>query len=445
MAYTYEQLIKKGATPVTTATQKEEKPGYFQRVGQQYKQSAEDIIGSVKRGAGLIEEGMRPGTGVLGQTSKTYQGVARAALGPAGAFTRSVFAPLTELIKPVVEPVVGYGVKQATKAQPVRDAILGIEKWAERHPDAAANLKDVVDIASGLALQKQVNKLPSQAFRVVEKTGKTVKGIGERAYRITAAPLTEAKARAVSSYQASQPTLTQRLKGYLTGKPLKLGEAPVRESETAARRGVMGTTRQIGVQSERLEKQLWKDIVDPSLKSYDDNVNMKEFFREAERQIKRQTSDLTKKNALLEALNSIKDDYRNVSSVSLSKFQNYKAGWAKYLPEKVFKGKPIAGAANEVRSVLARLGTEKVKNLIPSETAKQAYIDYGNLISLKEMGIKSADALRSKSAFRQIWELALDAAITPITSTGGKVIYQTGKGIQFIGEKGAKVLGDIIK
>ena len=39
----------------------------------------------------------------------------------------------------------------------------------------------------------------------------------------------------------------------------------------------------------------------------------------------------------------------------------------------------------------------------------------------------------------------MNKAITPVVTIGGKILYRTGEGLEFIGNRGAKKVGDIIE
>jgi hypothetical protein len=99
---------------------------------------------------------------------------------------------------------------------------------------------------------------------------------------------------------------------------------------------------------------------------------------------------------------------------------------------------------NEVRALAA----QKARQLIYQKLGagvRQAYIDYGNLKSIEEAGIKSVDALRSKGVTKQVWEMVMDKAVTPIATAAGKVLYKTGEGLELVGQSGAKKVRDIIQ
>jgi hypothetical protein len=38
----------------------------------------------------------------------------------------------------------------------------------------------------------------------------------------------------------------------------------------------------------------------------------------------------------------------------------------------------------------------------------------------------------------------MDKAVTPVATVVGKILYKTGEGLEFIGESGAKKVGDIV-
>ncbi len=93
---------------------------------------------------------------------------------------------------------------------------------------------------------------------------------------------------------------------------------------------------------------------------------------------------------------------------------------------------------------MSRKAREIIYGATEDDALRMAYLDYGNLKSMVESGIKSIDALRSKSAFRQAWELIVDKAITPVASFGANVLYRTGAGLEFVAGPGLTKIGDIL-
>ena len=171
---------------------------------------------------------------------------------------------------------------------------------------------------------------------------------------------------------------------------------------------------------------------------------MRAFFNDLEKRIIAETPELSRRNALKEALGALREDFAKVGEISLKKLQEYKSGWAKFVPERVYKGKPISGALNEVRNMAAQEARSEIYQTL-GQNIKQAYLDYGNLQSIIEAGIKSVDALRSKGMTKQVWEFLVDKTVTPIATYGGKVLYRTGEGLEFVGKEGLKKLGDLLK
>ena len=163
-----------------------------------------------------------------------------------------------------------------------------------------------------------------------------------------------------------------------------------------------------------------------------------------EKKISTENPELTRRNALLEGLNDLKSEYVKVSRVGLKKLQNYKEGWTKFQSEQVWKGKPISSATKEVMNMAGDTAREFIYKNTPPEV-RQAYIDYGNLKSIREAGIKSGvgDPAK-KSISRGAWQFVMDKAVTPVATTMGKILYRTGEGLEFIGESGAKTVGDIV-
>ena len=230
----------------------------------------------------------------------------------------------------------------------------------------------------------------------------------------------------------------------LTGVKSQVGTKPITEANTAARQGVAGTEYQIGVQSAKIADDLWKNAIQPKLASVKKAVDMRQFISDLENQIKR-VPELGRRADLKDALNAFKEEYKNVGVVSAEKLQQYKEGWAKFIPEKSYSGKPIGSAYKEIQDMAAAKARSIIYPIV-GEDGKLAYFDYGNLKSITESGIKSvlSDPAK-KSLFRNVWQGFMDMAITPVVTSGGKILYKTGKGLEFIGEAGAKKVRDIIK
>jgi len=401
-------------------------PSYLSRVGSEYKKAGKNIVTN-------IEEAYQD-KGILSGAKK----VAETALQGAGDIASATFAPITAAVAPVVTPIVS----KIASIPGISAGIHHIQSWADQHPEAAKNLEAVFNLgtlgAGGAAEKPVVEAGINAAGKTLEGAGAVLKGTGERAYRI-AAPMEQTTAKAVQAYQASKPTLLERVFG--TAKDVL--PKPVRESETAARAGLTGTEWRLGVNAKRASDNIWTKHIAPALESSQEKVNIKTFIGDLKKKVITENADLSRRKALLDALDAVRSDFKKVNDVSLSKLQDYKEGWAKFVPERAYKGKPIAGALNEVRNMAAQKARAIIYSKLGPEI-KRAYLDYGNLQSIIESGIKSIDPLRSKGLTKQIWEEVLDKGVTPVATYGGKILYRTGQGLELIGKKGAQKIRDLL-
>lgn len=445
MALTTEQfnqlkstLASKQKEMTEQGIQPEVQKGYFQRLKDTFVKESLGIGESLERGTQLVGQGDRIG------------GSVRGGLGTASGIMRILYSPITEALAPIISPVI----QKATSGQKAQEVIGKIDTWAKANPDAAANLKDIIDIGTSVigvkgakiaapTLEKGAIKTGQAVLKGAEKVGGGLKELGVKSYGLSV-PAEEVTKIMVQNYQAAQPTLMKRIGNFFTGKTTEqIGTKPITEAETATRLGFVGTEKQLGVQAKRASDSLWEGIIKPKLQSAKVKVNMRDFFGNIEKEI-RKTAELGRRNDLLEAFNAFKEDFKNVGSISLEKLQQYKEGWAKFIPEKSYKGKPIGTAFKDIQNQAAGKARELIYKY-GGDDIKQAYIDYGNLKSISEFGIKVQDALRQKGITKQAWEFVLDTAVTPVATFGGQVLYRIGQGIEFIGKKGAKTLRDIIK
>jgi hypothetical protein len=315
------------------------------------------------------------------------------------------------------------------------------------------NVIDIVSLGAGKAAEKPIQAgvergLIKGGEKLAEKSlgaSNLLKGAGEKAYGIGVG-MEESTKIALQSYQATQPSLMGRVKNFFTGTnpELKTGAfKPITEANTAARRGLVGSEWQLGVQAKQVANTLWTENIAPALKSVKDKINMPTFLKDIKTEIMG-ISDLNRRNTLLDAFSKFAEDYKKVSSFGFEKLQEYKEGWAKFIPEATYKGKPIGGSLNEIRNMAAKKARTIIYDKLGNEI-KQAYIYYGNLKSIEAAGRKSVDLLRSKGITKQVWEFIIDKTVTPIGTIAGQILYKTGEGLEFLGKAGAKKVGDIIK
>lgn len=282
------------------------------------------------------------------------------------------------------------------------------------------------------------------AGSALRATGRGVSKTGEKIVE-TVIPVSKREAGILQTYKANNPFF-KRVADVLKGTekaPLTAGKTATKTTAGQTIPGLFGTKSQIGVQSKRASNTLWKDVISPRLKESDQAVDLDGFFAKIEDDIIKNNPELTRRNSLLEALNAVKEDYAGTKFVSLEGLQKLKEGWAKFVPEKAYQGKPIAGAFNDVRNELANEARQTIYSQL-GDDVKQAYLDYGNLQGLAEMGKVSMTGQKLKGGTGGLVSELLSQAITPIGTVGGQVIYRIGKGIEFIGNLGAKNLGEAL-
>lgn len=268
--------------------------------------------------------------------------------------------------------------------------------------------------------------------------GKALQSVGEGTYKFLI-PRSMREAQLLQAYKANVP-LTDRIKAALTGAETS---APTTAADTAFKMGLQGTEGSLGIQAKRASDNLWTTIIKPKLDASTDLVNMPIFFDHLEQTIKTGTPEISRQKSLLDGLNALREDYAGVQSVPLAQLQQFKEGWAQFIPDKAYRGQPIAGAFKDVTAQAADLARQTIYHSLGKE-AKQAYFDYGNLKAIQELGQKAMSGGRFKGGFGSFWSAIKDEALTPVATIGGHAVYRIGQGIEFIGKRGAAVLGDII-
>ena len=268
------------------------------------------------------------------------------------------------------------------------------------------------------------------AGKGLQKTGTEIAG--------SVLPINEKEAGIIKSYLANKPFL-QRVGDLVKGTD----NAPVTSGSTAVGQSLFGTKKMIGVQAERAQKTLWNDLIKPQLDNAKVQIDLPEYFKTVEKKIIEDTPELTRQKALLEALNSFKEDYAGMNTISLAKLQKLKEGWAEFVPEKFYKGQNIAGNARQVSALLADEARKTIYDVLGPEV-KQAYFDYGNLMNLSQMGQTAMTGQKLKGGTGGFVSELASRAVTPIGTVGGNVIYKVGQGLEFIGKAGAKTLDEVL-
>ena len=336
----------------------------------------------------------------------------------AGAMN-TILSPTAPIMKPVEAGVNAVANKISDNPEVQKFAQSKAGEIANRITEDVANLNTLVGAVAGV---KAGAKAPEVAGKVVEgvkpaisATGKVLKAGGEASYGVTVTA-EEATRRALQSYQAKQPNLMGRVKNMLKGETKG---KPVTEANTAARKGLVGTEQELGVQAKRVAGELWKNEVAPKLKANKEKINMQTFLGEIKKEIQ-SNPDINRRKTLLTAFNKFALDNKKVGNFGLEKLQDYKVEWAKFIPESYSKsGKAISGSLNEIRAIAKQKASQIIFEKLGEDT-KMAYIDYGNLKSIMESGIKSGADPAKQSLGRNVWQFIMDKTITPVATIGGK-------------------------
>ena len=274
---------------------------------------------------------------------------------------------------------------------------------------------------------------------LIAGAGKLLQGAGKAAYKFLV-PRSAREAQLLQSYKAKVP-FSDRLKAALSGEIAK--GAPLTVADTSFAQGLKGTESMMGVQAKRASTSIWDDVISPKLSESKQVVDMPSFFDDVAKAIVKDTPELSRQKSLLDALNALREDYAGVSKATLLDLQKFKEGWAKFIPEKVYRGQPIAGAFKDVTAKASDLARKTIYSSLGNDV-KQAYFDYGNLQAIKELGQKAMTGSRLKGGFGGFWSAIKDMTLTPVATVGGRTVYRTGEGLEFIGKNGAGVLSDIL-
>lgn len=164
----------------------EEGPSYISRVGSSLKREGLGIGQSIVRGSELIKEGI-----ANKNLSRFNQGVARAGLGSAAGAVRTAFTPITEAVSPVLSPIIQKFIPLVGE-----ENIQKVQDWAQAHPDAAANLQDVFDIATTVAGAKGASSTVRASAKNIsaplKNTGEAIKNVSKKAFQQVDTVATEA-------------------------------------------------------------------------------------------------------------------------------------------------------------------------------------------------------------------------------------------------------------
>lgn len=252
-------------------------------------------------------------------------------------------------------------------------------------------------------------------------------------------PTSAREAQLLQSYKAAN-TLWDRVKNVLsTGET----NGPTTAAQTAFDKGLMGPESWIGVQAKRASGDMWNNLIAPALKQSDTKVDMPTFFNQVEQKIIKENPELSQQKSLKEALDALREDYKDAGQATLEQLQNYKKGWAKFVPDKAYRGKPIAGAFRAVSDLAADNARDTIYEAL-GPNVKQAYFDYGNLQALQELGQTAMTGSKLKGGSGSFLNGLYEMATVPLGTVGGQTIYKVGDLVQLVGKPGARTVRDLI-
>jgi len=422
-------------------------PQEIQSYRQKYQINPIDAPTPMKE-QGSISKAFQGGVGQMGQAIQESQAgrnpLETGAKFGAGAIG-ALFSPLAPITAPIGKGIDYIADKVGDNPTLQKFAMSKAGEATSRAAELTSNLSIIAGTATGMVkappiAKAVVSKTVGAVKPTIAGTGRVLKSGGEGSYGVTVTS-SEGMNRALQTYKESTPNLMTRIKNTVTGETKN---KPITEANTAARYGLMGTEKEIGVQAGRYMGKIWKEKVQPALSGNKGKLDMNKLFDKLKSKIIKENPELTRRNALLSGLDDLRSEYGKVSKVGLEKLQQYKEGWTKFQSEQAWKGKPISSSFKEVMMMAG----DEARNLIYKNTpegTRQVYIDYGNLKSIREAGIKSGVGdLAKKSITRGAWQFIMDTAVTPVATIAGKILYKTGEGLEFIGEAGAKKVGDVV-
>lgn len=317
----------------------------------------------------------------------------------------------------------------------------------------AANIPDILKTAAIQGATEAVAgpalKLAGRGFQAGARGART---LGTKIVEATM-PRSTYEANLVRAYRANTP-FWQRVTAAFK-KPLQsfhpFPSEPQTVAKTIVEKGLMGTEAGLGVQATRAARSLWKDLVKPALQQSQQRVPIPQFFDEIEQQIIRDTDELSRQADLIEALGKLKKTYENVADVPLTKLQRLKEGWEEFIPEGAHSGEPIQSTAKDVRDMAA----DKARTIIYDALGpdiRQAYFDYGNLKQVMKHGTRAMTGGKLRGGSGGLLSAFKDMAVTPVSTIGAQTVYRViaptisgvGKGMELIGQSGARRVADVI-
>ena len=363
----------------------------------------------------------------------------------AGGIGDIIFEGLKAITPQAVEDKVSGAVAKVASTEPAQNIISKVSSWAEKNPEAAKDLENVLDIAALIPAGKGA-KVASEAAEMAGKGAtKAVQGAGriggeaiatagavaeKSGKKITSIlyPPSESQAAKLTTYKANNPffsRISQSAKG--------IEKAPVTPADVALKYNIVGPSRtELAAKATRIKNNLWKNQVDPVLTGITKKASKKELFASVEKAINK-IPDITERKALMNAFESVKSDYKYVKDFSYKKLDQIKSSMSSRLPNKVWKGEDISGSLNNVRKIISDRARVMVRKELP-DNVKTIYDEYGSLLEIIKVGNKAYKQGSLGSGWLGITSEALRMTGTPTLTIGGKILDNTGKLLKKAGQ-----------
>lgn len=414
-----EMRTKAGLKPSSSA---KNYPGKYD-----YLKKEKGFVDTVKESAGKrIEDAKHSVSGEVNPLSAGLQ-----FFGAGAGMINDVIGAAINKVAPDLTKKVGEVAQGVMNSEPAKKVISSYEDFKAKHPEAAKDLESATNILSLLPTGKAV-EVGSKAVKTgadiagdaakstIVKSGKVLEKSGEEVYK-TAIPLSKSEAGLVQTYKANNPFLQRIFQ--------PLSEQPRTAAITALDKGFAGTEEAIGVQARREATNLWNNKIAPAVKSIKNNYDIQGAIKSIESKVA-SISEQSRKKSLLEAVQSLKEDYSGISKITYEKAQEIKSQLAKFIPEKAYQGKPIGSAFKEIQNMLADDIRQKTYEALKDLNIKTDYLDYGNLLKLQEFGQKAMTGAKARNGFGSFVSSIWDRATIPAKTVGGQVLNKTGKMMQ---------------
>jgi hypothetical protein len=363
----------------------------------------------------------------------------------AGQVASGVNNAIGGVISKVAEPFQEHN--QVAKAlggllQPVMQKF---EQFKTKYPEAGQDIEDIVNIMGLLPTGKAVTQ-PAQVAKTAAKISPSLATSAVTTAKAIGTGL-KATARGVTGLTLRpSPQTANKIIAFKAQVPEldaieKIMKAPITPAQTATEKGISGITESsIGIQAQRIKNNLYKNKIKPTLENSTETITKEELFKPIEDKIASTVSDAQKKE-LIDTYNILKKEYKNTDSWNMLSADKLKDELDATLPEKIFRGKPVSSAYQELSFDMANAIREKIANVFRDVELKKDYYDYGNLKEISNLGSKAVSTGVKIESLRNLFKML----VTPISSVGGKYLYKLGNAFEFIADKGVKTFGEYLE